>query len=376
MEKDKSAFMLLLRDINAICNNRINIAEKDCRPENNFFLQKCFYNKIFREQSLRKIERLYSKYKNNDKEINYAIELIKGLFSKNWTGSYSELCAYDLINLCFENPCNIQLTNKEKIKTLAKFYKNRKGTTTVDGYISDILTFFEVKSLSNNTLEQINKLKNEIYQETSGNFRFSVEYPDDEDISDYGSLKREILYAYKDRIKFFSSSTNPKFNIRLYYNEKIIIDMHAIETSFAKAERLEMLPLNKAYQFVDGHFIKIFVCHSLNLNNSLIDDYTFFRSLSRRVFCKLTKDNTLIDLNCSLSVSDVAKKLSGLMFIVDLSATKVEKSVNNPKQLYNVYLFANPNADFGHDFIGFRNFYQVLNGVNKRCADDFQYDNY
>ena len=375
MEKDKSAFMLLLRDINAICNNRINIAEKDCRPENNFFLQKCFYNKIFREQSLRKIERLYSKYKNNDKEINYAIELIKGLFSKNWTGSYSELCAYDLINLCFENPCNIQLTNKEKIKTLAKFYKNRKGTTTVDGYISDILTFFEVKSLSNNTLEQINKLKNEIYQETSGNFRFSVEYPDDEDISDYGSLKREILYAYKDRIKFFSSSTNPKFNIRLYYNEKIIIDMHAIETSFTKAERLEMLPLNKAYQFVDGHFIKIFVCHSLNLNNSLIDDYTFFRSLSRRVFCKLTKDNTSI-LNCSLSVSDVAKKLSGLMFIIDLSATKIEKSVNNPKQLYNVYLFANPNADFGHDFIGFRNFYQVLNGVNKRCADDFQYDNY
>ena len=164
MEKDKSAFMLLLRDINAICNNRINIAEKDCRPENNFFLQKCFYNKIFREQSLRKIERLYSKYKNNDKEINYAIELIKGLFSKNWTGSYSELCAYDLINLCFENPCNIQLTNKEKIKTLAKFYKNRKGTTTVDGYISDILTFFEVKSLSNNTLEQINKLKNEVNQ--------------------------------------------------------------------------------------------------------------------------------------------------------------------------------------------------------------------
>ena len=34
--------MLLLRDINAICNNRINIAEKDCRPENNFFYKNVF----------------------------------------------------------------------------------------------------------------------------------------------------------------------------------------------------------------------------------------------------------------------------------------------------------------------------------------------
>lgn len=75
-----------------------------------------------------------------------------------------------------------------------------------------------------------------------------------------------------------------------------------------------------------------------------------------------------------LTTADIAKHLSGLMFIVDNSLSKYFDASNN-KQLYKVYLYANPNTDWNHRFVGFRNFCLMLNGISHEC-EDFEYDNY
>ena len=65
-----------------------------------------------------------------------------------------------------------------------------------------------------------------------------------------------------------------------------------------------------------------------------------------------------------------------MLFIVDLSAN-IQKKIDNPKDLYEVYLYSNPNAEFANKLIGFRNFQSNLNMKNiKNTCDDFEYDNY
>lgn len=73
----------------------------------------------------------------------------------------------------------------------------------------------------------------------------------------------------------------------------VLVETHVCDDAFEMAQRLERLPLYNYKQFVDGMFMKIFVCHSLNINSSLSCHRDFFRSLARRVFCKLTKDSII-----------------------------------------------------------------------------------
>ena len=40
-----------------------------------------------------------------------------------------------------------------------------------------------------------------------------------------------------------------------------------------------------------------------------------------------------------------------------------------------VYLYSNPNTDWSHKFLSFRNFCVALNGIQHEC-DDFEFDNY
>lgn len=367
-------YKLLLEEINKICNNKITPNPTSICTRENYFLDYFNNNDFFRKQSLEKIKRVYETYKSNKIDLKNLIEVIMALFYNNWNGAYSELCAYDLLNLSFEKPCKIQVDDLKKENTLAQFYKNRERTT-IDGYIEDALVFFEIKSLTDTTLCQIQKLKNEI--DKKGTFSITIEYPSDGDLKDYAGLKKEILQASAKKEKFFSSRTNPKFNVKLYYAPSIKMKMHACESAYQMAERLEKLPLEKAYQFVNGRFIKIFVCNGLNIHNNIICNEVFFRALARRVFCKLTKDTSLINEDCSLSVADVAQKLSGILFIVDLSANNdTSKILDNPKKLYNAYLYVNPNADFNHSLLSAHNFAYALNEVNKKDIDDFQFDNY
>lgn len=382
-----------LQEVNSFCDNEICVNETSIRDKNNYFLYKIELSDMFRKINIERIKRLYSIYKNDDYSKNVIIDDIKKLFYNSWDGAYSELIAYDLMNLIFEKPCKIQIDNMPIDKTLAKECKDN-NVSAIDGYCDDGLIFFEIKTLTQRLSDLIYKLKRDLESRNSDNyFIFTSDYPMNLEIHGdcvYAKLKREILDAKECKKDFLCSKVIKGLNIKFYHEEKpidkldgidkvlettsVFVESHVCEDSFEMAKRLERLPLYNYKQFVDGMFMKIFVCHSLNINGSLICHRDFFRSLARRVFCKLTKEYDIFDDNSKLTTAEIAKHLSGIMFIVD-NSTNEKIDLSNPKNLYKVYLYSNPNTDWSHHFIGFRNFCSVLNGISHEC-DDFEFDNY
>lgn len=370
----------LIKEIKTITNNDFYLEISKIKTKDNYFLIRIQTSESFKKYTLDKIKRLYDTYKDDAYQKKIILEDIKKLFFNNWDGAYSELIAYDLLNLIFDNPCKIQINDIKKEHTLAK-YCNDAEVSDIDGYLEDAICFFEIKTLRSRLYELINKLKSELESHSINDcFIIQSDYPLSLEITSdksYSALKKEILNAKRNKERSLASKTIRGLFFRFYYERQpVLIESHNCETNYQMAERLERLPLNQYKQYVDGQFIKAYVCNGLNLNNNLICNEEFFRALARRVFCRLTKVEDVFDDNSDLSTAFIAKHLSGLLFIVDLSAN-IQKKIDNPKDLYEVYLYSNPNAEFANKLIGFRNFQFNLNMKNiKNTCDDFEYDNY
>lgn len=369
-----------LRKINLITKGACTIDPKKIRINNNHFLNKICTSPIFKQRTLDKFQRLYAIYEDNDYYKNVIINNLKKLFANTWDGAYSELTAYDFFNLILDSPCDLQLKNISKDRTLAKYcYKSE--VSEIDGFIKEALVYFEIKSLMSRLDELIIKLKSELSCYDDENcFIIQSDYVKDNieinDDKQYAQLKAEILDAKKQRKCYIHSNIIKGLNFRLHYKRDIIVETHVCESPFEMAQRLEKRPLLHYNQFVDGMFIKVFVCTSLKTNGGLICSRDFFRALSRRVFCKLTKEDEKFDDNSDLTISFIAKHLSGLLFIVDYS-TSNDKRVVSPEELYKGYLYANPNALISSKFVGFRN---LAIAIDKKQMvgdiDDFAADNY
>lgn len=97
--KNSDKIASFLNEINSICNNEINIKESSLRDKNNYFLYKIEQSKQFKEINIKRIKRLYDSYKDKDYEKKVILDDITKLFYNQWDGAYSELLAYDLMNL-------------------------------------------------------------------------------------------------------------------------------------------------------------------------------------------------------------------------------------------------------------------------------------
>ena len=368
MREEGSSF---INDINHICENKLQINYDAIKIKNNIFIQQFNSSEIFKYHTIQKIENLYKTYKDSDNEKPLLDDIASLLYS-NWDGMYSELTAYHCLNLCLQEPCEIQIINPQ-LKTLASYCKKAK-VSAVDGFSQDLVSYFEIKSLNPHYNELLCKLKNELQSFEENNY-FTFEVHALAEINDYTSLKKEIEDAKNSKIKYLSSKTNKGVNFRFFYNKKsVIIDMKQECTPYELASKLEYLPLKSYKQFVEKNFIKIFVSTNLNINRETINDSEFFRALARRVFVKLTKENETFDNNSDLSTSEIAKTIGGLIFIVDKSNTDEITLNSKPQDLYNMYVYSNPNAKKQCSFLGYRNFTYCNKMIKK--IDDFTYDNY
>ena len=368
-----------IAEIKNITNNEFQLIESKIKNKNNYFLSRIELIPNFKMLTLQKIHRLYNTYKEDNYQKNIILNNIKKLFTNNWDGAYSELTTYDLLNFVLNEPCKIQINDIKKENTLAKYCVNSE-VSEIDGFNEDIVSFFEIKTLRNNLNDLMYKIKQELQSFNKNDyFVIQSDYPTCIEIKDnnsYAKLKNEIAIARKTKKNYLSSKAIKGLNLKFYYEpQSVLIESHTCENPFEMAKRLETLPIKNYSQFVDGRFIKIFVCNALNINNSIIENRDFFRALARRVFCKLTKEEQVFDEDSGLTRAFIAKKLSGLLFIVDLSST--DKIFDDFSKAYKVYAYSNPNADFKNRFIGFRNLVYSLNikGI-KTDFDDFEADNY
>lgn len=162
--------------------------------------------------------------------------------------------------------------------------------------------------------------------------------------------KNTILSTMR-QIEPYKLAIDYKYKILDYYN-KLLIDKPSLIT------------------FVINPWFN----QELNTSDDFIN--TFYRALSRRVFMELTNDST--DMSSifpelagkNLKISDVASKVTGIIFINDNSVLKTGKDIND------VYIYLNPNAT---NKVLTRSDFNILSWspqIKQPYIDDFYYDNY
>ncbi len=149
---------------------------------------------------------------------------------------------------------------------------------------------------------------------------------------------------------------------------------------YRRAEESEWLVLEKAEQLRDdGSNLRVYVTHpwiDLDSTSSFQQPKTLFRSLARRVFCRMTRDTSPIEsalpsselAGKGVTVADVATRLGGLMFVVDQPS-----DTSGPTSRTDLYLYLNPNVRSENSIEIQRERY-----INNRLTDfdDFANDNY
>ena len=338
--------------------------------ENNFI--------FFKEQMKKRLKRLNIKFADNPN----IIDTVRNLHSmNNWGGALCELIAYDLLSSLGHE---VELQKKLEINdTLAKYIPN-KGASYIDAYIHNYRSNFEIKGFNDNLKIIIDNLNNSFNQFITCDYDYFV---DSKNISaNYNALKKELSENISKNTKdfHFRSKVCDELNFHVYYTKPQISSTIHCGGPYQEAEKLEKLPLDKYHQFsINTPNFKIFVIHPW-LNNTCINKISrpdiLFRSLSRRVFCKLTKDNKIFDNKSGLTTQEIAKKITALMFIIDNSVEPSEDyNSNDELSIFSVYLFWNPNVENKNKIIGFKEIEQdlnLLNGNVLKLLDDFQGDNY
>jgi len=357
-----------------------------------------FFLKNFKERLL-----FLKKQYNEDENFQ---KMVRDIFIKpDCCGSFSELSTLYFFS---------KLTHKVKIEvqpleddTLSKEFKKKDGSiknvSFVDGEVElekDYPCFcYEVKSLQRNSHKIIDDIKKSVLKKlketTNEDYYITCDYPfyiDEREIDK--KKKSEII---EDIVEYLKIKKKPRWDIglsfKIYKQEpKITSEIHEVNY-FKQAQNWEKYPLENAYQFIISHcFIKVFVIHPLfykELNNNT-DRKNLFRSLARRVFVNLTKDESNYPApenhSTSLKYSDVAKKLDGILFIYDSSWEKSKKfTTKDYLSAYYSYFYLNPNSYKSEQELAILGLFRMKinkvrftpkNYILESDFDDFEFDNY
>jgi hypothetical protein len=356
---------------------------------------------VFRKNFIERLKRLI-KFFNGSGVLDEIIISAKQIGQKRgykWSGSYSELVALDYW-IQFKNLTNIKFPDKGSTTTFANSIAKQVGNQVIDLDISFDLTtkkiYTDVKSLIPTHTELIDQILGQLESKTSDHdYLIGIDNVFD---VDYLRTKKDFIYELQsgdlvNNLVTCINNKNPSYCHKLQSGN----DAH-FRISYAKAGRntvlstmREMEPYKLAidykYKILDYYeklligepslitfVINPWFNQELNTSSDFIS--IFYRALSRRVFMELTKDQTdmssiypkLTGLN--IKISDIAKKVTGIIFINDKTVTKTGKDI------YETYIYLNPNAT---NRLLTRRDFDILNWspeIEQPFIDDFYYDNY
>lgn len=357
---------------------------------------------VFRGNFIERLKRINEYFSSFPEILNEIINTTKQIGQKKgykWSGAYSELVALDYW-IQFKNLSNIKFPDKGETSTFADSIAKQIGNQEIDLDISLNLNtkkiYTDVKSLIPTHTELVDQILNRLESKTM-NQRYLIGIDNVFDV-DYLRTKRDFIneLQFGDLIKNLEECINNK---NTSYNHKLQSGHFAnFRISYSKAGANNVLSTNRTmepyklaidykYKILD-YYEKLLISEpslitfvvnpwfNQELNTSKDFISTFYRALTRRVFLELTKDQT--DLSSiypnlagkNIKISDVAKKVTGIIFINDYSVTKTEKDI------YETYIYLNPKAT---NKLLTRGDFGILNwssGIKKPFIDDFYYDNY
>ena len=357
---------------------------------------------VFRTNFIGLLKRLNEYFKDSPNIIDEIIITAKNIGQKKgykWSGAYSELIALDYW-IQFDNLTNIKFPDRGSTTTFADSIARQIGKQEIDLDLSLDLTtkriYTDVKSLISTHTELVDQILNKLKsQVATKDFLIGI---DDVNDVDYLRTKADFRYEVQsgDLIQKLAESINSK---NTSYTHKLQSGEEAhFRISYARAGKntvlstmREMEPYKLAFNYkykILDYYEKLLISEPslitfvanpwFNQELNSFDDFvpTFYRAFSRRVFMELIKDHT--DMGTiypklqgkNIKISDVAKKVTGIIFINDKSVTK------RNREIYETFIYLNPNTT--NKKLSRQDF-DILNWspkIGQTFIDDFYYDKY
>jgi len=353
-------------------------------------------------ERLKRINNYFSNSPNYIKEIINTAKQIGQTSGYKWSGAYSELVALDYW-IQFKDLTNIKFPARGSVKSFPNSIAKKVGKKEVDLDmsldLSTIRIYTDVKSLIPTHMELTDQILERLKDRTLRQ-DYLIGTDNLHDV-DYLRTKSDFIHELRngnliDKLEESIDQNKKSCDYTLRSGRNL-----SFKISYAKAGKNTVLTtfrefdpyklaIDYEYKILD-YYTKLLIDEpslitfvinpwfnqELNIRK---DDFlqTFFRSLSRRVFMNLTKDDRDMQLlfpelkGMNLRISDVAKKISGIIFIKDNSIMKSESKIND------TYIYLNPNAT--NKVLTISDF-NILNWspepeIQRPFIDDFYYDNY
>lgn len=356
---------------------------------------------IFSNNFIARLHRINSYFSNSPDHIKEVINTAKQIGQTKgykWAGAYSELVALDYW-IQFENITNIKFPDRGRVESFPDSIAKKIDQQEIDIDISlDLNTkkiFSDVKSMIPTHMELTDLIVDRLKSNNSKNYLIGID-----DVYDVDYLRTKSDLINEIRKGFLLQELNECINQNKKYHRKTLRSGQniAFRISYPKPGKNNVLTTTRVldpYKLANDYKYKVldyynkllvkepslltFVINpwfnsELNMDKQFLR--VFLRSLSRRVFIELVKDETDLEkffpelTGKKITIAEVAKKISGIIFIYDESILKEKKDIND------VYIYLNPNAT--NRVLKERDF-DILRWspeINQPFIDDFTNDNY
>lgn len=357
---------------------------------------------VFKANFIERLKRLNNYFEDYQDILDEIIITAKQIGQKKgykWSGSYSELVALDYW-IQFRDLTNIKFPDRGSTTAFSNSLARQIGNQEIDLDISLNLAtkrvYSDVKSLIPTHTELVDQILDRLESQFATK-DFLIGIDDIHDV-DYLRIKSDFIYELQagGLIQKLTETINSKgtsythilqsgerANFRISYTKAgentILQTMRILEPyKLAMDYKYKILDYYEKLLISEPSLITFVANPWFNQELNPFGDFvaTFYRALSRRVFMELTKDQT--DMGTiypklqgkNIKISDVAEKISGIIFINDMSVTKTDG------EMYDTFIYLNPNAT--NKKLSRRDF-DILSWspkVKQPYIDEFYYDNY
>jgi len=354
-----------------------------------------------------RLNRLSEKFKGDWNAVGEICEKIKNIGearNSQWAGPYSELVALDFYSQ-FSEFFNISYINILPISNHLNSIAAKNGQKEIIDidlclHFKHDLIYTDVKSFNCVHLlifDQIfESVENFALERLGKNVLIGVDNLSSIDYIDVknhlgGEIRRierklKNAVAENRRFEHYVSDSGIVFNFKIEYSQ--FLSTVKEYSPFAQAEAYKYKFLDYGNKLVDNEYSVITMVRNPWFNTETVDfgDFNnmFYRSLSRRTFMELLKNNESVsdysrsyrsaEPDCeSITVSEISRNLAGIIFIDDNSPSAREQ-----KDLYSAYFYLNPNYA-NKQPLTIRKVEKYFHNKFEsqiKDFDDFKYDNY
>ena len=357
---------------------------------------------LFAQNFMKRLERLYERFKNDTSALNDIAERVKNIGeakNSSWAGPYSELVALDFYSQFnqFFTLSYINLLPIKNHKNSIPFLNGQKEIIDIDLclHLRNDKIFTDVKSFNcvhQNILDEVIEAVEEYSLVTLG--KSVMIGVDNLSSLDYTEVKSHLGHEKRHIYAELASSVSKNHRLLRYESKNGLVFTFRIEYSdsistvkeyspYAMAEAYKYKFLDYGSKLIDNEYSIITMVKNPYFNEETVDfgDFNniFYRSLARRTFIELDRvEESAVSFSSSyvsskITVRDVARNLAGIVFIDD------ESSANqNEAELYSTYFYLNPNYKnkIPLTIRKLEKYFRNEREVQIKDFDDFKWDNY